>query len=52
MQLLGKGMTDMAIVTALLGIHATLGFYKPWKEMQEKLEKFRWHLQKDAVKKI
>jgi len=37
MQLLGKGMTGMAIVTALLGIRATLGFYKPWKEMQEKI---------------
>jgi len=46
MQLLGKGMTGMAIVTALLGIRATLGFYKPWKEMQEKIGEIQTALAK------
>jgi len=46
MQLLGKGMTGMAIVTALLGICATLGFYKPWKEMQEKIGEIQMALAK------
>ena len=46
MQLLGKGLKGMAIVTALLGIHSTLGNYKPWKDMQDKLGEIEMSLTK------
>ncbi len=37
MQLLGKGLKSIAIITALLGIHASLGFCTTWKSMLDKL---------------
>jgi len=52
MQLLGKGLKGMAIITALLGIHSTLGNYKPWKDMQDKLGEIEMLLAKNVVRKI
>jgi len=37
MQLLGKGLKTISIVTALLGMRVTLGNYKIWKELLGKL---------------
>jgi len=37
MQLLGKGLKTISIVTALLGMHVALGNYKIWKELLGKL---------------
>jgi len=37
MQMLGKGLKSIAIITALLGLHTSLGFYTTWKVMLDKL---------------
>jgi len=37
MQLLGKGLKTISIVTALLGMHVALGNYKIWKELLGRL---------------
>jgi len=52
MQLLGKGLKSIAIITALLGIHASLGFYTTWKSMLDRLGTIQINLAHIAVKKI
>jgi len=37
MQMLGKGLKSIAIITALLGLHTSLGFYTTWKSMMDRL---------------
>ena len=37
MQMLGKGLKSIAIITALFGLCTSLGFYTTWKTMMDKL---------------
>jgi len=51
-QLLGKGIKSIAIVTALLGMHVAIGNYVIWKKCSINLEKYKQNLQRIVVRKI
>jgi len=50
MQLLGKGLKSIAIVTALLGICVTIGNYAIWKKMLNQLGEIQTKLAKNCCK--
>jgi len=52
MQLLGKGLKSIAIVTALLGMQIGIGNDAIWKKCSINLEKFKQNLQRIVVRKI
>ena len=50
MQLLGKGLKSIAIVTALLGMRVTIGNYAIWKKMLNQLGEIQTKLAKNCCK--
>jgi len=52
MQMLGKGLKSIAIITALLGLRTSLGFYTTWKSMLDKRGTIQTNLAQKCCEKI